>query len=570
MGLRPPASLLFLGVLLCASYVVSSEWVIGTATVPEDHLTVKCLAKMLQTNTSMPGWYVGECRKAITTVIEPGSPVIASYSPSFISRYEGDDVLLSCTVKDKDDHTVSWTFLGSTPISLFHETNRVHRDRRFKIESDGNSTYNLRITGIMRDDQGKYLCQVNTLPRPTTLNITLQVVVAPEILGIFPVSGATPTLEKNNSNRFAYNESDDVMLTCQAVGSPEPRITWRFMVNTSFNIVLSTSATLSIPNIKREQAGVYTCTAENGYREFPKERWITINVQFKPEVVADEQDIRCGEGDYRQLRCQVKAIPPATFTWIKDNELLSGRDVSLKSKMLQSVDCGNRTSFVLVSVNPEADYGVYRCQATNMLGTSEDVIEVSGRLREPKIVSDPVGTRRHSYKLVWVMGSRTQQLQGMAGYTPIDGYTLSYYGWWFQENEMGEIEKVFSHSPEAPLEVDIPHDPELVRQSYVLRDLKSNVPYVAILRGYNRYGDGDSVTFTFNTSQEKPSSTAQVNTWLTTTAAAKKTIAVRELTTASANRASFEPWKSAGSSQHCACTETVIFIAALWILLRSS
>ena len=36
---------------------------------------------------------------------------------------------------------------------------------------------------------------------------------------------------------------------------------------------------------------------------------------------------------------------------------------------------------VIVSVQPDTDYGVYKCQATNILGTTEDVIEVSGEYR---------------------------------------------------------------------------------------------------------------------------------------------------------------------------------------------
>ncbi|XP_038065801.1 igLON family member 5-like [Patiria miniata] len=481
------------------------------------------------------------CMNAMTTILVPGSPLVETESNPFISQHEGEDVTLTCKVKDKGDHTVSWMLSGSKPKPLFHGTMRVHLDKRYRIESDGNSTYNLKISRITRYDEGKYLCQVNTMPQPTSVNITLQVVVAPEIVGILPQPGATPTIEKNNSNRFAYNESDDVMLTCLAEGSPLPRITWRLMVNTSFYPVVSTNATLNIPNIQRDQAGVFTCTAENGYRDTPKERWITVIVQFKPEVTADERDIRCGQGDYRQLRCQVRSQPPAIYTWTKDNQILTGRDISKRSQML----------FVLVSVNPETDYGVYRCQATNILGTTEDVIEVSGRLRPPNIVSNPIGIRRHSYKLVWTMGSRMQQLQGTAGYTPIDGYTMSYYGWWFQEKETGGVEKVNSHSPDSPLEVDIPHDPELGRQFYVLRDLRANVTYEVTLRGYNGYGDGDNVTFTFYTSL--------VNSWVTTTAAPKKTIASKGIV---------KKWKNAGPSVHCARADTILFVVSLWIIVQ--
>ena len=69
-----------------------------------------------------------------------------------------------------------------------------------------------------------------------------------------------------------------------------------------------------------------------------------------------------------------------------------------------------------------------------------------------------------------------------------------------QEREDGGTEKVFSHSRDSPLEVAIPHDPDLSRQVYILRDLRANVTYEVTLKGVNKYGDGDNASFTFYTS----------------------------------------------------------------------
>ncbi|XP_033641428.1 neurotrimin-like isoform X3 [Asterias rubens] len=476
--------------------------VIGTTSFPAGKRSEKCVKK-LTNSEAKPGKFMNKCISASTTLLVPGSPTVETSGPALISKHEGDEVVLSCTVTNRGSGTiVSWLRIRPRTMTFFFNSQRVHMDKRFRIETDSNTTYNLRITRITRDDEGVYACQVNTLPAPTYINITLQVVVAPTILGIAQEFGSTPPSIDNAV--LSYNESDNVILSCETDGSPKPFVTW---YSFTARQVISYNSTLKILNVQRDQGGLFKCVADNGYAETLVEKWIEIIVQYKPEIIAVERDIRCGEGDYRQLQCNVNARPQATNTWIKDDEILKGVGITKRSMTTVPVECpGNTTRLVIVSVQPDTDYGVYKCQATNILGTTEDVIEVSGRLRAPKIVSGPVGVRRHSYKLQWVVGNRLQQ--GMAGFTPIDDYILSYYGWWYQEREDGGTEKVFSHSRDSPLEVAIPHDPDLSRQVYILRDLRANVTYEVTLKGVNKYGDGDNASFTFYTSL--------VNSWETT------------------------------------------------------
>ena len=64
------------------------------------------------------------------------------------------------------------------------------------------------------------------------------------------------------SGNTTLNESDDVILSCNATGSPPPNVTWSKSGHQDKNFHLG--SLLPLRNIGREQDGLYWCTAENG------------------------------------------------------------------------------------------------------------------------------------------------------------------------------------------------------------------------------------------------------------------------------------------------------------------
>ena len=68
-------------------------------------------------------------------------------------------------------------------------------------------------------------------------------------------------------------ENDDLILTCSAVGIPSPSTDWMFNGNIIENINLTnctitghtTTSTLTITKIGLDQAGVYSCIANNSH-----------------------------------------------------------------------------------------------------------------------------------------------------------------------------------------------------------------------------------------------------------------------------------------------------------------
>ena len=64
------------------------------------------------------------------------------------------------------------------------------------------------------------------------------------------------------SGNQTLNESNDIILSCNATGSPSPNITWSKSSDQDTNFVLG--SLLPLRNITRAQDGLYWCTAENG------------------------------------------------------------------------------------------------------------------------------------------------------------------------------------------------------------------------------------------------------------------------------------------------------------------
>jgi len=64
------------------------------------------------------------------------------------------------------------------------------------------------------------------------------------------------------SGNRTVNESNDVILSCNATGFPPPNVTWSKSGDQDKNFHLG--SLLPLRNINRAQDGLYLCTAENG------------------------------------------------------------------------------------------------------------------------------------------------------------------------------------------------------------------------------------------------------------------------------------------------------------------
>ena len=74
-------------------------------------------------------------------------------------------------------------------------------------------------------------------------------------------------------------EGDNLQLTCEALSRLKPNITWTKEKpgNQGNTVVVQEGKVLTITNIKRTDAGTFTCSAYNGFGK-PENRTVYVNV----------------------------------------------------------------------------------------------------------------------------------------------------------------------------------------------------------------------------------------------------------------------------------------------------
>ncbi|XP_031569708.1 hemicentin-1-like isoform X2 [Actinia tenebrosa] len=140
-------------------------------------------------------------------------------------------------------------------------------------------------------------------------------------------------------------EGQDLSVPCTAVGPPIPNITWVQIVGHVTKITGTGSATLRIPNIRRDQNGTYECQASNNPNENPVTAQTVVSVYFV-------------EGDEIVLSCTADGYPPPSISWKKaDGVIKAGHTV------------GGGTLRIPDAIKTDA--GQYICTAKNAYDSRE-------------------------------------------------------------------------------------------------------------------------------------------------------------------------------------------------------
>uniref|UniRef100_H3ADH4 Opioid binding protein/cell adhesion molecule like n=1 Tax=Latimeria chalumnae TaxID=7897 RepID=H3ADH4_LATCH len=128
---------------------------------------------------------------------------------------------------------------------------------------------------------------------------------------------------------------------------------------------------LEIPEISKEQSGVYECSASNDVSA-PDVRTVTITVNYPP-YISDAKSNGVPVGQKGILQCEASALPLAEFKWYKeDTRLLKN---GLDGVKIENEGKMSMLTFFNVS---EKDYGNYTCVASNTLGNTNASIILYG------------------------------------------------------------------------------------------------------------------------------------------------------------------------------------------------
>jgi neuronal growth regulator 1 len=215
----------------------------------------------------------------------------------------------------------------------------------------------------VKSDEGRYQCQVVAdLINVITADVDLKVKV--------------PPVMNNETEPLVMAEVGKVAeLTCEADGFPSPKIIWKKQDGTLLpnGDESYTNGKMVVSKVKREDRGIYVCTAENGVGA-NQDRVITFQVGFSPNIEVPKP--RVPQAPYYEVHlvCLIQAYPPPAIQWIKNDEHLKNGANHLITHFASADDL--TTSTLKIYSVSEDDYGKYSCDAANRYGSAVQHMEV--------------------------------------------------------------------------------------------------------------------------------------------------------------------------------------------------
>ncbi|XP_029006143.1 leucine-rich repeats and immunoglobulin-like domains protein 2 [Betta splendens] len=162
-------------------------------------------------------------------------------------------------------------------------------------------------------------------------------------------------------------------LECAAEGHPSPQIAWQKDGGTDFPAarerrmhVMPEDDIFFIANVKTEDMGVYSCTAQNAAGSLSANA--TLTVLETPFFLRPLEDKTVARGETAVLQCIAGGSPSPRLNWTKDDGTLTLTErhfFAAANQLLIIVDAG------------PADAGKYTCIMSNTLGTERGHILLS-------------------------------------------------------------------------------------------------------------------------------------------------------------------------------------------------
>ncbi|XP_064450030.1 leucine-rich repeats and immunoglobulin-like domains protein 1 isoform X5 [Mirounga angustirostris] len=174
---------------------------------------------------------------------------------------------------------------------------------------------------------------------------------------------------------IAIRTGTTARLECAASGHPNPQIAWQKDGGTDFPAarerrmhVMPDDDVFFITNVKIEDMGVYSCTAQNSAGTVSANA--TLTVFETPSLVVPLEDRVVSMGETVALQCKATGNPTPRITWLK-----GGRPLSLTER--HHFTPGNQLLIVQNVVVEDA--GQYTCEISNTLGTERAHSQLSIR-----------------------------------------------------------------------------------------------------------------------------------------------------------------------------------------------
>ncbi|KAK5929463.1 hypothetical protein CgunFtcFv8_010691 [Champsocephalus gunnari] len=306
-------------------------------------------------------------------------------------------------------YTTARTEVQKTPIqsNTGHATLRPPvRKIRPTVLSSGASDIADKELDAMTDEQGPYN---NKGPHYDNLDgATGNEATRANTAGFEPTTNIMtnkPKIVGGNAASFTVLSNSDAFLPCEAVGNPEPAITWKRFSSTTGNIVtvkgkmgkfeVLSNGTLFIQNANIKDRGQYICLAENDYGS--DKLFVTLSVVAYPSRILEPKirEIKSHAGNTVEMKCRAEGRPLPMLSWILANRTQVKGQNTEKGRVSVSAD----GTLVIEEVSVY-DRGNYKCIASNPAGADTATVRLQVVASPPGIVEEKrqqvkVGVNQH-------------------------------------------------------------------------------------------------------------------------------------------------------------------------------
>ncbi|VDN96274.1 unnamed protein product [Rodentolepis nana] len=276
-----------------------------------------------------------------------------------ITQQIGTQVKLTCPVVGSPSPIVTWYYNGS-PLLPYTLPSHYNFDMESRVLQF--------IAG--EKDSGEYRCIAHNEAGNISKTYELEIIM--------------PPLVRLDRAEMREREGSTFTVQCIAEGHPPPKIEWTRSTGGLFRIgtnVDLTTGILTITDARKEDTGVYTCTATNKISADSK----TVDIQIieRPVIQTTTAPIIVNEGDQVVLPCTVTGTPPIQIQWRLPSGQQITQDEILGFQVLPQQG-------LLIERATRSHAGLYRCSGSNEAGSQNAVINLEV-LVPPKLVR-PVST----------------------------------------------------------------------------------------------------------------------------------------------------------------------------------
>ncbi|XP_068613407.1 immunoglobulin superfamily member 10-like [Brachionichthys hirsutus] len=202
-----------------------------------------------------------------------------------------------------------------------------------------------------------------------------------------------PKIVGGNAASFTVLSNSDAYMPCEAIGNPQPMITWkRFSSSTGNTVTIKgkmgkfevfSNGTLSIQNANIKDRGQYLCLAENHHGS--DKLLVTLSVVAYPSRILEPKirELKYHAGNTVELKCKAEGRPPPMISWILANRT----QVRGLNKYMGRVSISGDGTLVIEQVSVY-DRGHYKCIASNPAGADTSTVRLQVVAAPPGIVEE--------------------------------------------------------------------------------------------------------------------------------------------------------------------------------------